>query len=70
MSNHYKKFDDLVVCTTLQKKYILQECPSGLGHNGSIRLYKFVKRQYFLERAEKGNSHSVKHCLQGQFMNM
>ena len=46
MKNHDKLFDALTLPKSLPK-YILHESHSWAGHNGSTRLYQFIKRQYY-----------------------
>ena len=39
-------FHAIIVPNTLQS-YILYECHNALGHNGSTRLYHFIRRHYY-----------------------
>ena len=40
--DHDKEFTTLIVPKSLQK-YVLYESHTGLGHNGTTRLYQFLK---------------------------
>ena len=44
MKDHDKRFDDIEMLKSLQE-YIVHESNVSFGHNGTTRLYKFLKRE-------------------------
>ena len=46
IKDHGREFKVLIVPKTIQK-YLLYESHNGLDHNGTTRLYQFLKRQYY-----------------------
>ena len=60
-------FDALVVPKILQK-HILHESHSSCGHNGTTRLYQFIKCDIIRKDWEEVAQNLMRHCLQCEGM--
>ena len=59
-------FQAIMIAKTLQP-YILYMCHNALGHNGSMRLYHFIRRKYFWKKVHQNCNkfvHSWTECQQ------
>ena len=58
-------FHNIMVPQKLQP-YILYECHNALGHNGTTRLYTFIKRFYYWKKLYQDCSKYVRSCAECQ----
>ena len=63
IKDHGRDFKALIVPKTIQN-YLLYESHNGLDHNGTTRLYQFLKRQYYWKGLKESAQKFVRNCPQ------